>query len=349
MKEHSTVSFEGQDIFIGIDVHKNSWSITLQHCHCELAALTVNPSADELVKYLQKKCPGGRYHSAYEAGFSGFEAHRRLCELGVENIVVNPADVPTNGKERDYKSDRRDSRKLARCLESGYLDAVYVPSREQLRLRNLVRLETKQTGNITRTQNRIHGHFYFNGLQFRGWGGKFLELYRLEAEESGDYTLLSLLRTLRFEREEKLRIIQDERKILKELGREEIQKNLESIPGIGFRTAIVLHSELWEMERFGNKERLSSYVGTAPHVVGSGEHETVKSAGNRKQRKLHYLIVEAAWRALRGDMKLRAKYGALVHRGLSAQQAICAIAKRLLFTIRAVWMQNRPYMKPENA
>jgi len=347
MKEHSTVSFKGQEIFIGIDVHKESWKVNLQHCHTELESFSLNPSAEELYKHLIRKYPGADYYSVYEAGFSGFEAHRRLCELGIRNIVINPADVPTNGKERTYKSDRLDSRKLARSLENGSLEAIYVPSRENLKLRNLVRRETKQIGDITRTKNRIRSHFYFNGLQFNGWSGRALKGYQITAEENGDYALLSLLRVLRFQREEKLRVVQDEKKCLKEMKRDGIQEHLESVPGIGFRTGIVLQSELWEMERFKDKDHLSSYIGTAPHLVGSGENEVVETGGDRKKRQLHYLMIEAAWRALRFDMRLRSKYGTLLRKGSDSQQAICVIAKRLLYIIRAVWIQNRPYVKAE--
>ena len=74
---------------------------------------------------------------------SGYEAHRTLCSLGVKNIVINPADVPTSGKEREYKSDSADSRKLARELENGSLEGIYIPKPENLELRNLTRRETK--------------------------------------------------------------------------------------------------------------------------------------------------------------------------------------------------------------
>ena len=32
MKECSTVSFKGQVIYCGIDVHKKSWHVTIRHC-----------------------------------------------------------------------------------------------------------------------------------------------------------------------------------------------------------------------------------------------------------------------------------------------------------------------------
>ncbi len=135
MKKCSTVSFEGQVIFIGIDVHKESWAVNLRHCHRELDKFSMNPSPETLAKHLRKNYPGAEYRSVYEAGFCGFWAHRRLCELGIQNIVINPADVPTSGKERDRKNDTVDSRKLARELENRTLEGIYVPPEDNLELR----------------------------------------------------------------------------------------------------------------------------------------------------------------------------------------------------------------------
>ncbi len=41
--------------------------------------------------------------------------------------MVHPADVPTSDKDKVYKSDSRDARKLARELEKG-LEGIYIPS-----------------------------------------------------------------------------------------------------------------------------------------------------------------------------------------------------------------------------
>jgi len=346
MKESSVVSFEGQVIYCGIDVHKNSWLVNLRHCHRELKKFSMNPDPEELSKFLKKHYSGAEYRSVYEAGFSGFWAHRKLCKLGIKNIVINPADVPTSGKERDRKNDVIDSRKLARELENQTLEALYVPGKENLELRNLVRRETKLTGNITRIKNRIRSHFYFLGLKFPSWSGRSLKIMQTEAQKCYDYALLSDLRELRFLREEKLRVIHDEQTCLKRLKRTEIQKHLQSIPGIGFRTAIIVQAELWDLTRFTDKNALSSYVGLVPRLVGSGEHEKTRSAGNRKKKELHYILIEAAWRSIAYDTGLRAKYGSLVHKGASPQRAISIIAKRLLYTIRAVWLQEREYIKP---
>jgi len=342
-KEYSTVSFKNQVIFCGIDVHKASWQVSIRHCGMQKDNFSMNPDPEKLAEHLKRNYPEAEYRSVYEAGFSGFEAHRTLCKLGVKNIVINPADVPTSGKERAYKNDSYDSKKLARELENGSLEGIYIPEPDNLVLRNLTRRKQQLTGNITRIKNRIHGHLYFLGLKFTSWSGGSLKIMESDAEKRLDYALLSDLRELRFLREERIRVIRDEHECLKHLKREETQKNLESIPGIGFDTAVVLQAELWDLKRFKDKDHLNSYVGLAPHLVGSGEHEEVRSAGNRKKKHLHYLLIESAWRAVRFNSEYSARYGRLLGKGLCQQKAISIIAKKLLQSIRAVWLQNREY------
>lgn len=309
----------------------------------QLDNFSMDPDPQKLAEYLKRNYPEAEYRSVYEAGFSGFEAHRTLCKLGVKNIVINPADVPTSGRERNYKNDSIDSRKLARELENGSLTGIYIPEPENLVLRNLTRRKEQLTGNITRTKNRIRSHLFFLGLKFRSWSGSSLKIMESDAEKRFDHALSSDLRELRFLREERLRVIRCEHACLKHLKREEIQKNLESIPGIGFDTAVVLQAELWDMKRFKGKDQLNSYVGLAPHLVGSGEHEEVKSSGNRKKKQLHYRLIESAWRAVRFNREYGAKYGAMIGKGICPQKAISIIAKKLLLSIRAVWLQNREY------
>ena len=309
----------------------------------QLDNFSMDPDPQKLAEYLKRNYPEAEYRSVYEAGFSGFEAHRTLCKLGVNNIVINPADVPTSGRERNYKNDSIDSRKLARELENGSLTGIYIPEPENLVLRNLTRRKEQLTGNITRTKNRIRSHLNFIGAEFKSWSGSSLKIMESDAEKRFDHALSSDLRELRFLREERLRVIRCEHACLKHLKREEIQKNLESIPGIGFDTAVVLQAELWDMKRFKGKDQINSYVGLAPHLVGSGEHEEVKSSGNRKKKQLHFRLIESAWRAVRFNREYGAKYGAMIGKGICPQKAISIIAKKLLLSIRAVWLQNREY------
>jgi len=95
----------GEKIFVGIDVHKTNWKVTVLGEHISYNTFSQDPDPDTLYKYLSKHFPQAEYYSAYEAGFSGFWAHDRLKELGIKSVVVNPADVPTTDKEKRQKED----------------------------------------------------------------------------------------------------------------------------------------------------------------------------------------------------------------------------------------------------
>lgn len=150
MEQVNKLDFSGQSIYVGLDVHKKSWSVSIFSEQCEHKKFVQPPEADKLVHYLKRNFPGATYYSVYEAGFSGFWTHNQLQENGVNCIVVHPADVPTTNKERTTKRDRIDCRKLARSLRSGELKGIYVPTRPQLEDRSLVRtrqsLVRKQPG-----------------------------------------------------------------------------------------------------------------------------------------------------------------------------------------------------------
>jgi len=103
MKKVTQDCFDGQHFFVGIDVHKNNWVVSIRWNAMELRTLSMNPLPSDLSKFMEKNYPGGIYHSVYEAGFCGFWIHEQLCALRFDNRVVNPVDVPTMGKEKTGK------------------------------------------------------------------------------------------------------------------------------------------------------------------------------------------------------------------------------------------------------
>jgi len=107
------------------------------------------------------RCP---LQSTYEAGFSGFWIHRELEQFGFTNMVIHPGDIPTTHKEKTTKTDKVDSRKLARELENGTLRGIYIPGEFHQQLRSLCRLRYRQLQNLVRVKNRIKGHLYTYGI-----------------------------------------------------------------------------------------------------------------------------------------------------------------------------------------
>ena len=118
---------------------------------------------------------------------------------------------------------------------------------------------------------------------------------------------------------------------------------LESIPGVGKRTAQTIVAEIGvDMSRFPAAKHLASWAG-----VGPGNHE---SAGKRKSgpptkgnKSLRTILVEAAWAATHAKGTfLRAKYQRLVKR-MPKQKALGAIAHRLLVISYHLLSRRVPY------
>ena len=100
MEQSNRISFKGQNIYVGIDVHLKSWSVTILSETSVLKKMSQGADPDALHRFLTSHYPEAEYYSVYEAGFCGFWIHDRLTELGIHNIVVNPADVPTMSSEK---------------------------------------------------------------------------------------------------------------------------------------------------------------------------------------------------------------------------------------------------------
>ena len=81
------LNFEGQNFFVGIDVHLKSWTVSIVTDHLTHKTFTQPASAEVLSNYLKRNFPGGIYHSVYEAGFCGFWSHYMLTEMGINSIV----------------------------------------------------------------------------------------------------------------------------------------------------------------------------------------------------------------------------------------------------------------------
>src|SRR5664279_5735110 len=165
MNNISRLDFTGQQIYVGMDVHKKSWSISIFTDQFEHKTFSQPPEVGVLVNYLKRNFPCAAYKSVYEAGFSGFWIHDRLQEQGVQCLVVNPADVPTKDKERAGKTDRVDCRKLARSLRSKELEGIYVPSRPKVEDRSVLRTRNSMVKKQTRCKNQIKSILHFYGIQ----------------------------------------------------------------------------------------------------------------------------------------------------------------------------------------
>lgn len=350
-KVNQKLDFTGHNIYIGLDTHLKSWTATIRVEDAFFKTFSQDPDSGILSNYLKKNFPGANYFSAYEASFSGFSAHRELNKLGIKNIVVNPADIPTTDKERKQKDDARDSRKIAEQLAASKLDAIYVPSIEAEGDRSMLRFRRTLTKEIARNKNRVKSFLYYHGMTIPGqfankkyWSKRFTKwLQELELpSESARVTLTEIVGLVEFLRKKQYQIL----KKIKELSQTKNFKThtelLISIPGIGLITAMSFLTEIEDIARFNNLDKFCSFVGLIPTTNSSGEHEAVGNITNRQNKILRSLIIESSWVAISNDPALMLAYGKLVKR-MKPTKAIIRVAKKMLNRIRYVLREQKLY------
>ncbi len=345
-EQRKTLSFEGEDLYIAIDVHLKSWNVTIFNQQLHLKTFHQPPSAEGLSAYLKKNYPGGNYFSVYESGFCGFHHHYKLMKEGIENKVVNAADVPTTSKEKVHKRDAVDSRKLARSLRSGELEGIYVPAIEMLKDRSLIRIRSSLVGDLSRVKQRIKSLLYVYGIEYptefsdvsRHWSGKFM-LWLKSVALSDQIASEGLALYIHQAEELRLLLLQATRKI-RTLSKSDTYKEriilLTSIPGIGLLTAMSILRELEDIGRFKNADHLASYIGLVPscHTSGQGEDQNGQMT-SRAHGYLRRALVESAWVAARRDPALTMAYSNYLKR-MEANKAIVRIARKLVNRIYVV-------------
>src|SRR5512139_1561239 len=339
----SRLDYTGQPIYIGLYVHKKSWSVSIFSKYGEYKTFSQPPEVDKLLHYLQHHFPGGEYRSVYEAGYCGFWIHDQLREKGIQCLVVNPADIPTKNKERRTKRDPIDCRKLARSLRNGEIEGIYVPCRPKLEDRSLIRTRQSMVRKQTRCKNQIKGMLLFYGVgipeqrEMGHWSRRFIrwiEQIRME-RASGDMALQSHLEELCHLRQ----LIAKLNRAIVALARTEQYRSwislLKTVPGISTLTAMIVLTELHEITRFGSIDPLCSHVGLIPDTQGSGEKEHVGGVTQRHHSQLRWLLIEASWIAVRKDPVMMEAFQEYCKR-MRKTKAIIKIARKLLNRIRYV-------------
>jgi len=342
------IDFSGKNLYIGLDVHKKSWHVTVLSKNICLKSFTQPPDSDSLSNFLNNNFPGAHYHSAYEAGFSGYFHHRNLKALGINNIVVNPADIPRTNKDSHYKTDKSDSRIIAESLRAGLLSKIHVFDPASEEFRGLFRSRLALAKDIRRTKGRIKSFMAYrnievpffirnsNSLKYLAW---LDEMYF--ADPNAKIQLTLLLERLVFLKAQRRKLEQQLRDIAKQRDKE-LFKILQGVPGIGPITAFGIMSEIGNIARFKGIKQLASYVGLTPRVQQSGEKERVGTITYRHNKYLRPLLIEASWQAVRTDASMLDYYQEKCLTG-NSKKAIVKVARKLLSKVMFVWLNRTSY------
>lgn len=352
MAQSKVINFDGQNIYIGIDVHLKSWNVTIITQSGYKRKHSQASSAQALFEHLKKHYPNGNYLAVYESGFSGFSTYYALVEFGIQCMVIHAADVPTTQYENVMKSDPVDSEKLAKALKSGVLKGIYIRRKDNLDDRGVVRLRKIMQTQLAGYKSRVKHLLYNNGIVLPAcfekpgthWSKRFMRWL------SQDVVLLSptrksldlLLKQVELFRNNLLETTRQVRALAHGERYAKVYNNLISIPGIGLKTGMCLLTEIDDFTRFSNEKQFASYLGLIPTSHGSGEKTNNGEKTFRGNKQLGPMIVESAWITIQHDSVMAAAYGEYRKR-MEPQEAIIRIARKLSSRILSVLKNGKVY------
>jgi len=342
--------FRGHQIYVGLDVHKNSWQVSILLNAVSQKTFHMSPgSPKELKAYLNRYYPEGEYHCAYESGFSGFWIQEELTRLGIDTAVYHAIDIPTTDKEKRQKTDTRDSLKIAKALRKGDCEAIFVPDKAQQKARSLVRQRGCLVRDRQRIMHRIKSHLSYYGIECevlewrQEWSGKHIQWLDQQARQQQDQALSWMLQELAWMRKLEKDVLKQLRQLAKEAPYKVAVDLLLSVPGVGLKSALVILTEIGlDFKRFSKFDGLCAYCGLMPDTSSSGEQERIGDLTHRGNRRLRCILIECAWAAIKRDPELALAYSNYKKR-MAGQKAIVKIARKLLNRIRRVLNKKEKY------
>ena len=301
-------------LFVGIDVARS----TLDVCILPLdrtSHISNSPEAHrKLIKQLQTLASKPSDIRVVLESTGGFELPLALAleEAGIEVAIIKPERARYFAKATGQlaKTDAIDAGILAQFCRAVPLTIVPLPTEEIRHLRDLLDRREQLMDMKTMESNRLH------------------TTTQKQAKKSLEKHLVWISREINIiEKEINHRIAENPKW-------KELDRIIQSIPGIGPQTARILIGQLPELGCIDGKA-ISQLVGLAPVANDSGSASGQRHiVGGRKQ--VRTVLYMAALSAARYNPVAKALYRRLSERGKSAKVALIAVAHKLLTIINAM-------------
>jgi transposase len=342
------------EIFIGLDVDKNSFSYTIQDKFQSKKSKKMPSNPEHLYNYINKYFDPQKVICAYEAGPTGFHLQDYLSQRGISCLITAPASIPTARNSR-VKNNRIDSIKIADHLMSGKLKPIRVPQGIYRDLRDLVKICENYSADRKVAKQRIKALLLYSNLYpamkdpDANWSANYInDLKQIECSFAVRQRMDMLIEDLEYARKKLLSV----HRTLKSFCRENDEINqyihyLQSIPGIGFTIATILLGKTGDPHHLQNPRELAGFIGLSPRENSTGDSVNRGPITHMGDKTLRFLMIEAAWVAIRKDTQLNQFYNRIRgknHPKSASRIAITAVARKLTQIIYRVLKDERNYI-----
>lgn len=241
-------------MYLGIDIHKRYAQVAVLDTDGEIdrEVRVENANLDEIAQQY------AGCEAAIEAASNYYHIHDTFSEY-LDVVVTNPSELKLIA-DSDTKTDRVDAKELARMVRLGSIPESYVPSDEIRECRALVRGRYKLVENRKDYANKVHGLLTEHGITenvkpLSVNGREFLRELSLPTPwDDLLETYLEMIETFT-EQIDRLEATIEERAA----SHEETQR-LMTIPEVSYYSALLIHAEIGEIDRFDTAQQVVSYA-----------------------------------------------------------------------------------------
>ena len=304
-------------VYVGMDVHKNSYSLCCYDPSKQVFFSEVTTKADYkmIVRYLKKvkeRHPEIQaFQCGYEAGGLGFSLYKNLTAVQISCVIMAPSTIYRNGSR--VKTDRLDARRLAQALAFGGYHAVHIPddedeqTREFLRMRDFYKRERKKVKQAIIAFCQRQGFVYSTTKHY--WTIAHLKwLKNLTCSAALYQEILDEYLHSYDELTNKLeRLDQRVEELAFQDRYQEGTAHLCCFRGISVVSALAIQAEIGDFSRFATAKQLSAYLGLVPGEASSGEHQCYTSLTKAGNKFIRTLLIEASQSYGRGSASFKSK------------------------------------------
>jgi transposase len=313
-----------------------------------LSRTKIGPNTRDIRYYLKSQGSKDELSVAMEASYNWPYYYRAAEEAADTIVLAHPLKTRIIG-EAKIKTDKIDSAALAYMLKADMLPAAYVPSRDTMEDKMLLRARISLVRIRTQIKNKIHAIVDRNQDSYTGlgivadiFGRTGIKILRDTKICPTDHKIITSYLDLMDEVNKKIKDIESQ--IDKRSLEDHDIELLKTIPGIGTFTAFLVKSEIDDIERFPSKGKLCSYAGLIPSTHSSGDrlhHGRIVKQGNKF---LRWALTEATQTSIRCSEYFRYHYSRIRSRK-SANSATIAVARRMLEIIYVMLKEGREYIE----
>jgi len=329
-------------MYVGVDYHKRySIATKMDDRGKVLEQVRLKNDPRTLVRFAESLPEGSKI--ALEATGNWYYFYEVLEHKCPKIYLAHPLKTRAIAEAR-IKTDKIDSTILAHLLRTDFLPTSYIPPREIRDIREVLRYRASLVSLRTSIKNKVHAILSKNGIniEFSDIFGKKAIKHLRELNLRACYKqaisgYIRLVETLNG-------LIDEVTETIKKIVEDNPQaKLLTTIPGISYYSALLIISEIGDVNRFPDARRLCSYAGLVPSVHSSGGKCYHGSITKQGSKWLRWILIELSHHFIKSSNRIERLYKKITRKH-GRNTARVAVAREMLKIIYYMLRDKRAFI-----